>query len=272
MYLKEKKDLTRLNWSLSRQSSGTAGSYLKSYDIKDGKKYYYKMSNFDSIHGIMGHESINEIIVQNIANILEIPHLHYDLIHADVKLDGKIFDTWLTKSMDFKRPGEHKLSFEAFYNIYQKDNETVWQFIQRNHMHPYFYQMFLLDYIICNRDRHGANIEVLESTGSYRLAPLFDHGISLLAPCMNDIKKILEFDILKDGPVNNYVGSMNLSENLKLVPVKVLKAAVQKDFSEKNIFKDLVSARDAMPDDFWVIVSKMIQERINYVKKICDQR
>lgn len=64
MCCKEKKDLTHLNWSLTRQSSGTAGSYLKSYEVTDGTKYYYKMSNYDSVHGIVGHESINEMIVQ----------------------------------------------------------------------------------------------------------------------------------------------------------------------------------------------------------------
>ncbi len=264
-------DFTHLSWSLSRQSSGTAGSYLKSYEVADGIKYYYKMSNFDSVRGVIGHESINEIIVQNIAEILEIPHLHYELIHGEVSIGGKRYETWLTKSRDFKDPGERKLTFESFYEINRMDGESVWQLIERNEMEQYFYEMFLLDYIICNRDRHGANIEVLEHRGAYRLAPLFDHGISLLAPCMNDVDKMKNFDLRKDGPVNNFVGSMNLSENLKLVPNHMLETAAGKDFSREHIFAGLEEAIGAVPEEFWNIIEEMVRERINHVKEICNQ-
>ena len=83
-------DLTHLKWTLSRNSSGTAGSFLKSYEQSDGIKYYYKLSNFDTVRGIYGHECLNEIIAQNIAAALHIPHLEYDLICADVKIDHQI--------------------------------------------------------------------------------------------------------------------------------------------------------------------------------------
>lgn len=49
--------------------------------------------------------------------------------------------------------------------------------------------MFLFDYLICNRDRHGANIEVLQKGENYRLAPIFDNGLSFLFSCYNDGKK-----------------------------------------------------------------------------------
>lgn len=107
-------DLTYLTWSISRSSIGTAGSFLKSYEILDGVKYYYKVSNFDTVRGIYGHESINEIVAQNVAEILGIPHLKYELAHADIKVDDKIYETWLTKSQDFKKVGEHKLTFETY--------------------------------------------------------------------------------------------------------------------------------------------------------------
>lgn len=67
-----------------------------------------------------------------------------------------------------------------------KSYEEVWPFIVRNQLEQYFYQVFLLDYLICNRDRHGANVEVLEKRGDYRLAPVFDNGLSLLFSCYGD--------------------------------------------------------------------------------------
>ena len=40
-------DLRYLEWSRIRHSSGTAGSYLKAYDIIDGRKTYYKLSCYE---------------------------------------------------------------------------------------------------------------------------------------------------------------------------------------------------------------------------------
>ena len=46
--------------------------------------------------------------------------------------------------------------------------------------------MIAVDYIILNRDRHGANIEVLRNSRAHslRIAPLFDHGLSLMYSCI----------------------------------------------------------------------------------------
>ena len=86
---KEKQDLTYLSWSVYRNSSGTAGSFLKAYSELGGTKTYYKLSNFDKARGVIGHECVNELIVDRLLTILGIPHLSYQLIHADVSVDGR---------------------------------------------------------------------------------------------------------------------------------------------------------------------------------------
>ena len=93
--VKEKQDLTYLSWSVYRNSSGTAGSFLKSYSELGGKKVYYKLSNFDKVQGVIGHECVNELIVDRLLTILGIPHLTYQLIHADIMLEGEIHDVYL---------------------------------------------------------------------------------------------------------------------------------------------------------------------------------
>ena len=85
--IRELQDLRYLNWSRTRKSSGTAGSFLKSYEESGNRKIYYKLSDFDSVKGIVGHECINEIIVQRLLNILGIEHLNYILVHALVKIN-----------------------------------------------------------------------------------------------------------------------------------------------------------------------------------------
>ena len=98
----EKQDLRYLNWSKARSSSGTAGTFLKSEEVLGGKKTYYKLSNFDSVNGIIGHECVNEIIVDRLLTILGVEHLEYQLLHAEIEIENKVYDTWLCKSEDFK--------------------------------------------------------------------------------------------------------------------------------------------------------------------------
>lgn len=266
----EKKDLKYLFWSLSRASSGTAGSFLKSYEVVRGVKYYYKVSNFDTIRGIYGHESVNEIVAQNVADILEIPHLHYELFYADIQVDGKIYEAWLTRSQDFKRAGEHKLTFETYYEMTGLEQEAVWNFIVRQGLTEYFYELFLLDFIICNRDRHGANIEVLEKRGQYRLAPIFDNGLSFLFSCYQDGEAMRRADPMKDGPVNNYVGSKSLSENLKKIPTERLRKVRMADFTPERVFAGLKGCEGAVPTEYWEAVMRMLRERVGYIEKICN--
>ena len=109
----KKQDLRHLTWSKVRNSSGTAGSFLKAYSDLGGHKTYYKLSNYDSVHGITGHECVNELIVDRLLSLLGVEHLHYQLLHADILLDDQPTETWLCSSDDFKQPGETKIALDA---------------------------------------------------------------------------------------------------------------------------------------------------------------
>ena len=67
---REKQDLTYLRWSHMRNSSGTVGTFLKAESSLSGEKIYYKLSNFDPVRGVVGHECVNEIIVDRLLTIL----------------------------------------------------------------------------------------------------------------------------------------------------------------------------------------------------------
>ena len=112
--MKEKQDLTYLSWSTNRNSLGIGGSFLKAYSELGGTKTYYKLSNFDKARGIIGHECVNELIVDRLLTILGIPHLSYQLIHADVTVDGKAHEVYLCTSEDFKAKSESKIALDAY--------------------------------------------------------------------------------------------------------------------------------------------------------------
>ena len=259
-------DLRYLSWTKTRQSSGTAGSYLKSYSYSNGKKIYYKLSYYDDIKGIFGYESINEIITCRLLELLNYDHLHYDLVYGLIKIKNKEFKTCLTYSLDFKEENESKITLENFYEYYKKENESVFDFCLRFGFKKEIYQMIIIDYLIMNRDRHGANIEVLNNskTKKYRLAPLFDHGLSLISPnYLNE--DILNFNIEEEKRVNSFIASSDLNSNIGLVPAEVI-PNIKLDYD--YIFNDLYDINPIYIDK----CKKMIELRWNKLENIRDKK
>ena len=267
----EKQDLTYLSWSLIRSSSGTAGSFLKATDDLQQPKIYYKLSNYDGINGIVGHECINEIIVDRLLNILEIEHLHYDLIHADIDVDGKEMETYLCASKDFKAHGEHKVALDAYYQAEKLDGETPLQFCTRNGWSDFIYKMLVVDFLILNRDRHGANIEVLRNARkkSLRLAPIFDHGLSLLFNCHTE-EEINQFDVMKDRAVQCFVGSRSAQQNLMLIPKDEILALNPLQHTHKAYL--LEGLDGIIPQSLQNKIWDMIWQRWKYYENLCSQR
>ena len=204
---KERQDLTYLKWSHIRSSSGTAGTFLKSESSVGGDKIYYKLSNFDPVYGVIGHECINEIIVDRLLTHFEVDHLSYELINADIEIEGRIFQTWLCASRDFKKHGESKAALDDYYRVNALKGESHYDFCVRQGWKDYIDTMIAVDYIILNRDRHGANIEVLRNAPAHslRIAPLFDHGISLMYSCTSE-EEAKNYNIMEDKRCNNFIG------------------------------------------------------------------
>ncbi|MDO5572580.1 MAG: hypothetical protein Q4G60_01225 [bacterium] len=266
--VKEKQDLTYLKWSHARNSSGTAGTLLKSQFTLDGKKIYYKLSNFDSEKGIIGHESVNEIVVDRLLDILQVSHLEYQLIYADIDVDGRRYATWVCASRDFKEKGESKVALDDYFVVNREENETHYEFCVRNGWQEYIDTMLVIDYLILNRDRHGANIEILRNARkrSIRIAPLFDHGLSLLCSCLTE-KEIEDFDIAADKPCQNYIGSRSAFDNLKLVKSPNVFKGKLTESDKENLFADLENAlSQTHMDKIW----DMIQTRWKYYESICN--
>ena len=263
--IKELTDLTKNKWEKARDSSGTAGSYLKSYSYINGKKAYYKLSFFDNVDNIFGYESFNEIIAGKILEQLGYNHLDYNLVYAKIIIDNKEYNTYLNYSMDYKRMNESKISLETFYDLNKMDNESKLDFIKRYGFIEEIYQIIIIDYIIMNRDRHGANLEVLynNKTKRYRLAPIFDNGLSLLSPAYKK-EDILAFDIITEKRVNSYIGTSSLEENIKLVPNKYLKD-IKIDLDK--VFEDI---KDILDNEYYKKVYTLLERRIEKIESICN--
>lgn len=171
--------------------------------------------------------------------ILGIEHLEYQLIHAKIEID---------------------------HQINAKPGTSHYDFCVKNGWQEYIDTMLAVDFLILNRDRHGANIEVLRNARkrSLRIAPFFDHGLSLLCSCYSE-EQIKKFDIIEDKPCQNFIGSRSTLENLNLIQNK---ASIFKNCLTENdrdiIFKDLQNTLSAEHmDKIW----EMIDTRWRYPKE-----
>ena len=141
--MNERIDLTFLDWDKIRSSSGTAGSFLKSYMMYKNKKVYFKLSDYNYVDGIVGHECVNEIIVDRLLTVLGIDHLNYYLINSDIKIENKLYNTYLCASLDYKNKGESKIALETYYELNKLNNETILDFCKRLGFSEYVNQMIL---------------------------------------------------------------------------------------------------------------------------------
>ena len=266
----ELTDLSYLSWAKTRNSSGTAGSFLKAYEDSSEGKIYYKLSNFDAWSGIIGHECVNEIIVDRLLTILGIDHLAYQLIHAKVLIDQKEYETWLCASKDFKKRGESKIALDAYYQAERQNDESPLDFCIRSGWENTIYEMLIVDYLILNRDRHGANMEVLRNPRqrTVRLAPLFDHGLSLLSRC-ESTEAMLREDLMADKPVQCFVGSRSAWENLKLIPNDRRPKLHPLTLADRPILLDGLS--EALDPQWLDRIWEMIWKRWQAYENLCDQ-
>ncbi len=269
-FIKELQDFRYLDWTDQKFSPGTPGCFLKAYEETNGKKYYYKLSNYDNYRGVFGHECVNELIVARLLDILKVEHLQYQLVHAMISVNGQEMETYINRSVNFRKENERKQPFDVYYEFYREKNEKPLDFAFRVGWGDYFERMIAVDYLICNRDRHGANIEILvDENDNARPAPLFDHGVSLLFSCYQN-EEIRKFDVLEDRPVQSFIGSRSLEYNLQFLPKdrRIFEGALQ-EADRNRLLGDLDAV---LPKEHLDKIWEMIWGRWKRYVQICNQK
>lgn len=250
----KEQDMTSLLWGERVNSSGTAGTYLKAVAGVGARAVYYKLPRYNGVE-FDGHECVNEVIASRLMDILGVEHLSYRLIHARVVVDGKEHEVWLNSSKNYRRAREKKLSLGLFVDLNKETSDTPLDVCKRFGWMDAIRRMMLVDYVVANRDRHASNIEVLIGPdGTPRLAPLFDTGLSLLAPLAGDAEAIDAFDPLRRVATTNYLGSRSLEENLlNALPIPGVSKLEEGD--RERLLSGLDGAMDARTlDKIWEIV------------------
>lgn len=271
-----KKDYLSLIWSASKTSTGSAGCFLKAEDAKGSVKKYYKLSRYSMANGIFGHESLNEKIVSNLGEFFHFNSLHYNLITSDIKIDDKIYHTDFTVTDNFVKSGERKISFENYYYCWGR-KEPILDFCDRIGILHSIAELIILDFITGQRDRHGANVELLESSKGIRLAPIYDNGVSFLFSCYQSDKRYLEkvkaFDVSSDFTVQSFLGGYSLFDNLNSIKnsyfVKHLRLPKLEVPDWDDLFKGLDQVANPLDEEHLLKIWEMVEWRVLYYDRLC---
>ena len=169
-----------------RDKSTSDGSQIKyNYENK-----WYKIDNF-------GGEGEAECLASLVLECSGLP-LEDFVLYDKMMINGSLGCV----SDEFRRDTENE-SFISFYRLYKNINgrdlaevtsrmdyddaiSYVIDFIQKSvglDVHEYLANTLFLDEIILNTDRHFNNYGIIMNKDSYRTAPIFDNGKSLLVGC-----------------------------------------------------------------------------------------
>ena len=152
---------------------------------KDIKGIYLKKGGTDL--GInSGNEPVSEFLASQLLDILEYPHVKYDLENYRGKLVSSC------KLMTSKEVS----MIPIFYMLENATYESLIRYCEKNNFIDDLYRMFIFDFIICNSDRHLRNIGLLFNSNTYEvisLAPIFDNGVGMLSYYIlgDDLQKYL---------------------------------------------------------------------------------
>lgn len=151
------------------------GAYAKAWKREPDGLYLHKVGAKDS-----DIESHIEVMTSNILDKCNVYHIQY--------FDSSSLDryTCKCKCMSTERlsmlPG---MDFQSYCNVHEMNAERELLMIDANNL----YKMWIVDYLISNRDRHGMNWGLYYDSSDMRILgmhPLFDHNNAFDTELMKD--------------------------------------------------------------------------------------
>lgn len=159
------------------------GILSKAWYKIDGRLCLVKGNSVDP-NGVIGHEPYSEVMASNIAKVLQYSHLEYFLMDAKLFPDVKVHRLKHVSVCEYYIPKNFKVVSYYNYIISKLGLEPADYFEAYKKVLPVkpLFQMLFFDALIGNEDRHLSNFDILLGfDGTETLAPLYDHGASLLA-------------------------------------------------------------------------------------------
>lgn len=244
------------------------GSEVKKTYYIDGKKYMVKFP--DPIREIKNNISYvnnqySEYIGCKIFEIFNIDVQRVELVKCKVDNKEKI----AVMCEDFLNDGENLVEFKNLsysLNLEKKyTNElsdifemvnSVDNFEEKDLFEDKFWDVFIVDTLIGNVDRHLGNWALIFKDNKYRLSPIYDCG-SCLHPLLSEdrIIELLKGNELKNVAINLKTAyklngkTLNYLDAYKIMPIKLKRSLLKMyDLIDMDRIKDIIYNIDTLSD------------------------
>ena len=242
------------------------GILSKAWYKIDGKLCLVKGNSVDPF-GVIGHEPYSEVMASNIAKLLRFNHLEYFLMDATFFPDVKVHKLKHVSVCECYIPKDFKVVSYYNYIIAKLGFEPADYFEAYKKILPVkpLFEMLLFDALIGNGDRHLSNFDILLGLdGSETLAPLYDHGASLLAwygrKELGSAGKEGRFDSAKPFRTTHSV-------QIKLITEPLLPRT---DLTQlyKKLIESIEPVFDFLPDYRIEAIKNYLHWRVKYLEKV----
>lgn len=192
--------------SLISPNNTTDGRLKKSWVIQNSKRYLLKGAYKNEVM-----QPFNEVLASKICERLNIKHTHYDLEIISDKVVSKCEcfidkDTELVPASQILNNCHKDNAYEEYIEILESHGI--------NNAREKLEDMFILDYIMMNEDRHLNNFGIIRNVNTLKwldVAPIFDNGQSL------NILDYNEKEIILNGQGRFFYNVMYFDDILKKV-------------------------------------------------------
>ena len=218
---------TSQNGSDKTPNNTSNGQLKKVWIKKDKENYLYKGAG--TIHNF---EPINEVLASKICEILEVPHVEYEIdVVQSKRQDTVVSICKCAINKDEEIIPAHSILTEKTNEVQKNINDyNLYLQILKEHnvtnAEEYLQKMFMLDYIMLNEDRHLNNFGVIREVKNLewkRICPIFDTGRS-----MNTNVTTAYWDF-EEGEVKCFTNELISSKNLeKIFTIKIRKEQIEK--------------------------------------------
>ncbi|MCL2130758.1 MAG: hypothetical protein FWH35_10460 [Treponema sp.] len=224
------------------------GAQRKSWLRENGHDYIIKAGFERTIQ-----EPFNEYYASMVLDVLAFKHIKYDLSEMNKQFVSKC-ECYTNKDREFINGNDIRLK----YGI-KKDLKSIMELCDQKslmNIKEKFDEMFIIDYLIDNTDRHWNNFGIIRDAGTgewIEFMPLFDHGISVWStrqkidasePSRSGFwveGNVSNADNIKNIDLGNYVNNTmiyNLSQifdkAFEYYPIKNRKEELRKGIKDKE--------------------------------------
>lgn len=250
--------------SLISPNNTTDGRLKKTWIIEDGKRYLLKGGYKNEVM-----QPFNEVLATMICNCLGFYHIPYTI--------SIINDTIVSKCECFiDKNTELVTAYQILNNNCDKENayETYIKILEENGINnarESLENMFILDYIMLNEDRHLNNFGIIRNVQNLNwisVAPIFDTGQSLNILDYNDEELIINGDGRFFYKVDNFDTVLSHIKNIKRFDLSKLEG-ICKEF-EELLYK--YQSITKMTDRRINKICTLLFSRINKLKRVIDMQ